>query len=96
MKQKLNPTLNKLLNAHKMESSVMLFLDNPSNKDWAKSMATQLIGLKEAKVLQKELSKLRKESPMVQKEFRNMTLENIDAIKKALEYNGCVLKPVTA
>lgn len=95
MKQKLNPTVNQLLKARKMEVAKILFL-NYKSSDKRMRLITRLIGLKKATRLQKALSELRDEPKEVQKKFRMVTVENLVLITNALKKQGYVYDPVTA
>jgi hypothetical protein len=92
MKQKLNPTVNPLLKARKMEVAKFLFL-NYKSSDKTMNQIIDLIGLKKATRLQKALSELSNEPKEVQLKFRMMTVENMVLMTNALEKQGYVYDP---
>ena len=96
MSNKNKPTVAQLITARNLEVAFMVFLDNPLNSKGAMSLVSQLLNAKEAKAIKTQIDLVKNGCPMVQKEFRNITLESIDAIDRALKKEGCVLEPVLA
>lgn len=96
MSKKNKPTVAQLITARNQEVAFMVFLDNPLDSKGAMSLVSQLLNTEEAKAIKAEIDLVKKGCPMVQKEFRNITLEAIDAIDRALKKEGCLLEPIAA